>query len=420
MSRLDSLRQNRARSVGVSLIAIMGFLIAGFVFQPIASSIDNIAPFVDDLEVPFPDFPDEPNFEEPVTSDDPIVTQIGDENIDNPISVYPTSETIGLLVEVTKIDSEGVRTTEEFRQEFVPLAFLGEQDTGRDFSEGSLEFRIWIETESQVSFNGNGFFSFRLNGVSDSGLVGLVVAGIPDQSGLIPVGFVTTEGSSQLYKYSIAQNIEKFPLDSTTEVSARVFDFNVLQDLRDEFTIDSATVFTMDIINSQDAVVLENEEGGVDIIFPNDDTLKISASTQGGNLPIPVIGSVSVVDEEQTVLATSSGTVMNTADSDGSFGESTSLVDLEIARNSRYTLQVGLPTPLSFVLDTPISQKNYGFSCRLYYDESVTTTGLNVTSVEEANQFIIDGQLNPETLPVICNMPQNQQTIFSVNGEIIG
>lgn len=420
MGRLDSLRQNRARSVGLSLIGVMGFLIAGFVFQPVASSIDNIAPFVDDLEVPFPEFPEEPNFEEPVTSDDPIVQQIGDENIENPISVYPTSETVGLLVEVTKVDSDGVRTTEEFRQEFVPLDFLGDPVTGRDFSEGSLEFRMWIETESQVSFNGNGFFSLRLNEISDSGLIGLVVAGIPDQSGLIPISFVTTEGSSQLFKYSIAENLEKFPLDTTTEISARIFDFNVLEDLRDEFTIDSATVFTMDIINSQDVIVLTNEEGGVDLIFPNDDNIRISASTQGGNTPTPVMGTISVKDAEQNVLATSPLTTLNMADSDGSFGESTTLIDLEITRNTRYTIEIGLPTPLSFVLDTPISQKNYDFSCRIYYDESVTTTGLNVTSVEEANQFILAGELDPATLPVICNMPPKQQTIFSITGEIIG
>ena len=279
---------------------------------------------------------------------------------------------------------------------------------------------MWVESESVLSVNGNGFFSLRLNGVTDSGLVGLSVAGIPDQNGLIPISFVTTQGRSLLYQFSFAENIEKFPVDSTTQISARVFDFNLLQDHRDEFAIESSMVFTMDIINSQDAVVITNEEGGVDLIFPIDDTLRISASTQGGNLPTPVIGGITIIDDSQTVIGSSSGSVLSTAGSDGSFGESTSLVDLEIARNSRYTIEIGLPTTLSFVLSTPLSQKNYDFSCRLYYDESVTTTGQNVTSIQEANQFIIGGQLNPATLPVICNMPPNQQIIFSVNGEVIG
>jgi len=61
-SRTNVLRLRRGRGVGFALIAIFGFLIAGFVFQPVVSAIPLIAPNVDEFEVPFQDVIEDENF----------------------------------------------------------------------------------------------------------------------------------------------------------------------------------------------------------------------------------------------------------------------------------------------------------------------------------------------------------------------
>lgn len=453
-ARLNVLRLRRGRSVGFALIGVMGFLIAGFVLQPIASSIDEIAPFVDDLQVPIPevtqtneeflqDNPDaelartineddvlqpeeiiegvqtqpvpEPNFEEPITSDDPIPTQVGDENINNPISLYPTSETIGILVEITKIDSQGTTTTEEFRQEFIPLEFLGEIETGRDFSTGSIQIRMWIESEPDIGFAGNGFFDFKVNDVPViSGLTTLTTAGISDQNGLLNIEFTSPTGQrSNVFIFSFEDNSDLFPLNSKQVITTDVKDFVIKKDLRVEFTIVESQVFSMEIVNSADAITIVNEQGGIEVAFPQDNSLKISRNTVSGLLPKPAMGMITITDSIGNVIASAPQTSAQTRLNGGGYGSSEFLIDVSLARNSIYTIKITDPTPFEFTIETPLSQKNYDFSCRLQWEEAIHSNGsLKPRSASELTQWFSYQVTLVENVPIICNLPIDQETVF--------
>ena len=194
----------RSRSTGFALIGVMGFLIAGFVFQPIASTIPIIAPVFDEqFEIPFvPSEIDENNQEisdqiqeiisdetippeeassmvedlqkeiqtiptitnetsivctdsipqtcnviPTITSEDPTLVQIGDILDDNPIlnPLLPQSASLNLLTKITKQDSTGKRTVVEKTTQFSQLAFLVEEGTNIDYRNGFLEIEMFVK-----------------------------------------------------------------------------------------------------------------------------------------------------------------------------------------------------------------------------------------------------------------------------------
>ncbi len=458
-ARLNTKRLLRARSVGFAMIGIMGFLIAGFVLQPIASSFDNLAP--PPQQVPVPDLPsedeipnideimednpdlnpddftdpsdgippeDEPNFEEPVTSDDDILTQIGDENSNSTLpNPFPTSPTVGLLAEITLIDSNGISTTQVFRQEFVSFEFLGEQATGRDFATGSIEVRMWIEGEPDVAYGGNGFYDFLVSGNSvDNGLTTISTGGVTDQDGLLNIEFALPSGQrSNVYTFSFEDNVDRFPLNSRQTITAEVRDFVILKELRDQFQIVIAEIFSMDILNSADAITFTNLEGGTEIAFPTDSSLKISRNTEVGKLPKVAMGAVTVTDPNGLIVAGAPATtaqlcglaISTTHRCPSSFGGSDFLVDVLLARDTTYNIKITDPTPLDFDLTFPLSQKNFDFSCRVMWEVDPTTVPsvrLGVNSAGGFFQAIVYRQIDQQNYPIICNMP-----LDAVNGTTI-
>lgn len=455
-ARLNSKRLLRARSVGFAMIGIMGFLIAGFVIQPIASSFDNLAPppqtvpvpeFQDpdtipehdeimeenpdidpmDIENPSEGIPleDEPNFDEPVTSDDDILTQIGDENSNSTLpNPFPTSPTVGLLAEITLIDSNGLSTTQEFRQEFISFAFLGEQESGRDFETGFIEIRMWIEGEPDVAYGGNGFFDFLVGGNSvDNGLATISTGGVTDQNGLLPIEFALPSGQrSNVYTFSFEDNADRFPLNSRQIITVEVKDFVILKELRDKFSIILAEIFTMDILNSADAITFTNLEGGSEVAFPTDSSLKISRNTMAGVLPKVAMGAITVTDPNGLIVAGAPATtaqLCGLAVAEGHrcssrFGASEFLIDVLLARDTTYNIKITDPTALDFDVTFPLSQKNLDFSCRIKWEDPLVQESASryiLTSAGVYWQAVAYRALNILDSPIICNMP-----LDAVNG----
>ena len=459
VDRRNVLRLRRGRLVGGGMLVVMTFLIVGIVFVPVVSSIENIAP--PPQEIPVPDLPsedeipnhdeileenpdlnpddyldpsegippeEEPNFDQPITSDDDILTQIGDENSNSTIpNIFPTSPTVGLLAEITFIDSNGTKTTDEFRQEFVALGFFGEQISGRDFSSGFIEIRMWIEGEPDVAYGGNGFFDFLVSDNSvDNGLTTINTAGVTDQNGLLQIEFSLPSGQrSFVYTFSFEDNTDRFPLNSRQVVSAEVRDLVILKELRDKFEIVFAEIFTMDILNSADAITFANLEGGIEVAFPTDNSLKISRNTEVGKLPKVAMGVITVTDANGLIVASAPATtaqlcglaISTTHRCPTSFGSSESLVDVLVARDTTYNIKITDPTPFDFNVTFPLSQKNFDFSCRIHYEDPNNTGRLHPPASGGTSgsywTAVVYRDINILDSPIICNMPLGSNgTIF--------
>ena len=361
---------------------------------------------------------DQADFENPVTSDDNATQQIGDET-GSPI--LPRSG-LGLLVEITKTDVNGTKIVEEFTQEFVPLAFFGDPETGIDFSGGNIELRMWIETDPDELLTGDGRFDFNIDqgNVTDSQFSLLSVSGRGDSEGKVTVEFIPITGQkSNVFVFEF--DSFQYPIDSRTIFTGTVSDFNVQKDLRDDFTISSSEIFTMDILNSEDALVIQNLDSSISVLFPADDSLKITVSTQtvrtvccGGIVQYsgtqhPAMGKVEVIDPDGFLIAGHDAIppnlVFKSSNGRATAGSPVVAVDTLIARDTEYRIVIGSPTPIDFILKTPLSQKNFEFSCVL--DEKAL--GLSLGSMWTGFAY---SQFFPENFPTKCNMPLDQVRHF--------
>lgn len=446
MSRLDSLRQNRARSVGLSLIGVMGFLIAGFVFQPIASSIPILAP-EDQFEIPFDEEyevtpqtkqenvgqsqqqveeiiinaleeeiiqPDiiEPTIEmvtedlppetiiqiddfeqnttpdpkpdniidceeteciesEQITSDDTAVEQIIDETKDTPADIIlpdTGSNTIRLIAEVTKIDSDGVSTvvTTSFD---VPLqALFAESQTNRDFENGSLEIRLRaISSNPDFELTGNA----NLNILIDSNSIfttqiPVTFAGISGEDGVIAQFTSPTGQKSNVYTFLFSQFIDRFPTQGTTPLEVKLNSLQLTLDSRENFGSTQLDLFSMSIDTDPDLLLVLDEEGIPQRVYPKDVIFKYTNSGdkfvdqgQCRSYWARNAGTITLFDSLNNVIATKfmSHNGCNTFVA----------IDTILDRNQQYRLQhvdsVNPQTDFDITFTTPKSQKNYYLGC---------------------------------------------------------
>ncbi len=401
----------RSRGTGLVVIAIMGFLIAGFVFQPAVSQIAFVAPNIEDLKIDFPDVtipegtceqqvldileanPDiqppildpcnqfvseeeiaeildmQPNFNVTISSDDPPLKQLGDLVNDTEIVdlILPQSDKIGLIVEVTTIDSNGTRTMQEFREGFTPLAFFGDPLGAIDLTNGSLEFRMWVETDPDTTVTGSGAYALNLihhidrnlpqDKIDQTGLV--TVSGQADQNGLVTIEFVDITGQkTNVFTFDFTpENIDLFfPLNSRGEINFDISNFKIQKDFREDFEIADAEIFSIEILNSEDAVIFQNIDGIKEVLLPSDNKLTISSIssfrfTGSGNyegLPRPAVGAITVIDSSGFVIAGSplnSGTsliISNILSPQASLV----LIDTNLVRGETYTVVITEPTPI--------------------------------------------------------------------------
>jgi len=463
----------RSRGTGLVVIAIMGFLIAGFVFQPAVSQIAFVAPNIEDLKIDFPDItipegtceqqvldileanPDQqppdvdpcdqfvseeeiaeildmqPNFNVPISSDDSTLKQIGDLVNDTEIVdlILPQSDKIGLIVEVTTIDSSGRRTIQEFREGFTPLAFFGDPLGAVDLTGGSLEFRMWVETDPDTSVTGSGAYALNLihhidrnlpqDKIDQTGLV--TVSGVADQNGLVTVEFVDITGQkSNVFTFDFTpENIDLFfPLNSRGEINFDISNFKIQKDFREDFEIANAEIFSIEILNSDDAVIFENIEGIKEVIFPADNRLSISSISSikqesNGNyvgLPRPAVGAITVTDSSGFVIAGSPIFSGSHLYDPNAFPQAPlALIDTNLIRDEKYTVTISDPTPITFTVESPLSQTNFDYSCMLLTFTTLTPTG----STAGRLAYNID-QL--QDVPIICNFPFNNTDTITFEG----
>ena len=341
----------RSRSTGFALIGIMGFLIAGFVFQPIISTIPIIAPEVnldDQLEIPFvtPDI--EENNEEiidqieeivldetippeeipqmiedlaedivtippisnetsivcgdescstipPITSEDPPLVQIGDILDENPIldPILPESASLDLLTRVTKQNSAGQRTVVEKTTQFSKLAFLVEEQTNIDYKTGFLEIEMFVKGEPNTRYSGTGTFDIKVGTSSIfPSTIQISFDQVSDSNGLIPITITSpTGGTATLYTFDFNANFNKFINESVTKIDVIINLLDATKD-QDNFSIQNVSVFTMDIARDDIQVIITDEQGTTSRVYPTDSKLIVTSAQASSQGVICAIGTI--------------------------------------------------------------------------------------------------------------------------------
>jgi len=397
-SRINTLRLIRSRGTGFALIGVFGFLIAGFVFgSPVIEAIPNIAPpetvSESQLQLPFEEtfvndtsivIDDVPIPDDPVSSDDSPLEQIVDEVVDTPADIILPdvgSNKITLMSEVTKIDSQGNSTVITGAFDVLALAFFVEEETDVDFEQGRLEIRLWaISSEPELRVDGTGLFDILINNQTIFTVpIPIIVGGISGESGAT-FNFISETGiESQVFIFSFADHVDKFVNEAVTPLEIKVTSLDLTLDNRDKFGSTELTIFTMDIARDPNRILILNEQGGFDKIFPTDDILNVKAVRYANRLQ-PHIDLIQLKDSTGNPIFTSTAgcpitqldrnNILSCTDSnDGGV----KLVNFELQRDSTYTLRVKGETSqnrgafdFTSTWDTPKSQKNYSFICQWY------------------------------------------------------
>lgn len=400
----------RSRLTGVILIGIMGFLVIGIVFQPVASSISNVAPQTQ-FEIPIPENipppvnrpeinPDatvcveestepeciettEPEPEqEPITSDDTVIEQIIDETKDT-ISdvVLPDigSKTLTLVSEVSKIDSTGFSTVVTKSFDVIGLSFFVEDESNRDFENGFLEIKINIKSpDPQDLITGSSTMDILIgNQTIFTEQIPMTVSEISGVNGT-NMEFISPTGTkSDSFTFSFADNLDKFPVQGVTKVEVKINNLNLELDSTEQFGATSLDIFSMNIATDPDLVIVQNEEGETQRIYPKDISFKYHNSgrfsldgTQCRGYNTRDAGTIEIFDSENTLLQ--SGQLKIGSDTYGiNCGRNFNVLSLTLDRDTTYrlvhtanpTTDSTLSTQFDVTFTTPKSQKNYSLQC---------------------------------------------------------
>lgn len=440
------LRVLRARSTGFTLLGIMGFLIAGFVLEPIASSLPDIAP-QSEFQIPFTqenqnvdnqlkdntipegivNTPPKPN-EQPqtlpefimddppvptITSNDTTIEQIVDETKDTPADVIlpnTGSQTINLIAEISKQDSTGKITVVTNSFSVQALSFFAEKGTNIDYQNGFLVIKLSaISSDPNLKVSGTGDFDILIaNKTILTSKIPITVNGISGVNGTNFL-FASSIGQlSDLYTFSFKTNEAKFPASGSTLLEFKISNLKLKLDDKKDFGSNLLDIFSMTIDTDQNQLIIADQNGVLQRIYPSDDILSISsrvtvtnAYSAYGNYCIfgitsPPMGSVLVLDSADKLISQGDqvtagsyltiggcGTIMSTGDK--------ALIDTKLQRDQIYRVKIQSPTPADFTFTTPKSQKTYSFYC------------IQGTSSSFTNSY----DIGAGTYKAFCNFPKS-------------
>lgn len=415
VDKKNVLRLRRGRSVGFGLIAIMGFLIAGFVFEPIASSIPDLAPQVESnrLTIPINELEQGDNvsdildkipeeviddvIDNPITSTDKIEEQLKDEVINDPIGTilvcppYCGSDSIKIITTVGKTDSSGKRTETVSSFDLTALALFSRDQELREFENGALDVSIKaFPSNPELRLDGTATFDILINNKSALTLpIQVKASGVPSQPivcvttpcnqpddvGSVRVNFISMSGQqSQNYILQFKDNLNKFQNgDSIIEMVLTDIDFKL--DSKIQFGGDKLILFKMDIERDDKNILITNEEGVPVKSLKTDNDITIISSTMFPNTAMPRINNIilregNVLDEGK-IIAQGDPSLFAHQETNGT---SVSIEGFPLERNTSYNIRVTgdviFPSVSSVkwffdfntVINTPQSQKDYTFS----------------------------------------------------------
>jgi len=307
------------------------------------------------------------------TSNDPPIKQIIDKIFE--------PDTIKLVVNVAKIDSNLQRFNETISSD-IPLASLFVEDTTNiDFRNGLIEISLDLKTIPETQINADGKFNIEIN---ESKFFAediiLKASGLTDENGIIELSFEPSpEILSKLVTFDFGKNFDMFPNEQITKIS---FIINSLEIMIEEktFGLTDEEVFSVDIFRDDFKILITDTEGNQIKAYPQDSILTITSNpsklyiicskrtqcptsgftrachTLWKTVPAVSLGSIKVFDESGEIVATGGG---------GSFGSTGLVLNTKLFRNNNYTIDhsvIDKPRSLDpFEILTPKTQQNFDY-----------------------------------------------------------
>jgi len=324
-----------------------------------------------------------------VTSDDPPIAQACDE-LDLGCS---DTRKISLLGELTRISSQGNRTTEFFQFDLSRLSLFIDPESQIDYRTGFLELQLSMNsTDANTSLESDGSMDVLINeNIIDT--VPLRTTGLTDNDGGIKVDFISPGGAaSDTYVFDIGANFDSFENEQINIISMIITDLSSILEpqaciaifptppecLPANFGLVNQTLVTVDIFRDDIQILITDTSGNQIISYPQDDRFTLStvarsklgiqsctdptnpsAPTLSGRsgsgcsftsfviatYPAPTIPLSQLRDVNNVLIASNSGSGV--------------IINELIFRNANYS--VSSITDFSFM--TTKSQKNYAYSC---------------------------------------------------------
>jgi len=327
----------------------------------------------------------------PEGSEDPPAEQLCDIEPDNPLcgTILPDPSSVSLVTQIVKVSSSGERfeVSETFN---VPLASLFVEDTTNiDFRNGFIEIELFAESEPEVQLTGIGKFDILIGQTSIFATpLEIKIQGMTDIDGRIPITIISPAGNpSNDFRLDIGLQFDKFTNNQITDIKININQLDIQQiqviqcvttpcdPIVSDFTVSDITLFTMGILRDDIRLIIEDEEGTLQRVFPSDSRVVVltknsrseeyftgriryqafdstfygngqgcsrpfitsdrtfTASTSNfATVPAPTISGVSITDKDNNILASSAS------------GAGVVLDFNQLTRNQTYALKISTPS----------------------------------------------------------------------------
>lgn len=330
----------------------------------------------------------------PISSDNSTTNQVCDE-----LDISCGTSTLSLTTLITKIDSQGNKTFTTDTLQLSGLSFFIEEGTIIDYSTGFIELEVKALSSENLGIVGIGLLDVLIN--NQTILTELILFSIDGKACEIepcPVESCNFEEecnfrfdtdsvfgvfsdifndqilqtTSPSYKFSFEEHFDKFPDSqvSTLEFVIKSLDFT-LEDGK-KYGESQFNVFIMQIDKDPNQLIIINEEGIIEKIFPTDTLLTYANGGQTFYDGLTCrsfwslhMGTIEIFD--------SAGVSLGSATLAGSGCSRTPIVKMTVTltRDETYRLvhtpniatDPALATAFDITFTTPMSQKNYALQC---------------------------------------------------------
>ncbi len=360
----------------------------------------------------------------PEGSEDPPEEQICDIEPDNILcgTILPDPSSVSLVTQIVKVSSSGERfeVSESFN---VPLASLFVEDTTNiDFRNGFIEIELFAESEPEVQMTGIGTFDILIGQTSIFATpLEIKIQGMTDIDGRIPITIISPAGNpSNDFRLDIGQQFDKFTNNQITDIKININQLDIQQTqiiqcittpcnpIVSDFSVSDITVFTMGILRDDIRLIIQDEEGTLQRVFPSDsrvvvltktsrseeyftglirqtvfdstfygngrgcsqtfivsDTSFTAPTSNFATVPAPTISGVSITDKDNNILASSAS------------GTGVVLDFKQLTRNQTYALKISTPVNSG---DLVYGQTQETKTASCVQEATVTTTVSRSTS----------------------------------------
>ncbi len=362
---------------------------------------------------------DDPPIMNGTFTEDPPIDQVCDE-----LDLGCGTRTLTLTSIVTKTDSSGLETVVEETFDVGQLAFFVEDISGIDFATGRVSIELIVEGEIGQDILGFGEMDVLIRG--ESVLPNpVIITPVLISDGIVQLKFGSA--LSDNFLISIADHFDKFLNEQVSRLSFVTtfrIDEAVIQevicdpsgcsafegDTGESFGVTDLKVFSMDIARDDQRIIVINEGGIEERIFPSDSRIVLSSvsntitansclvyrctqacgscpatctgpgpgakcpdetganSAEGdpkkswtsGTVPPPTINGVTLIDSEGKLIASGGG-------SGASFFDFA-----QLTRNQNYTLSINSPS-VSSILIYGKTQETQSYQCWQHAEPIYTT-----------------------------------------------